>query len=109
MKRYTKSQLDRIDKSICQPLREMTENNQHTDAVVFLADKLFECRAYSDDPDYCVTLYDSAHFIKREHDRMRHMPYTLMHFRAAILEDIQIQLATVFQNGEIESMIHKAL
>ena len=110
MKRYRKTQLDLIDKSICQPLREMTENNQHTDAVVFLAEQLLSRKDFSDDPAYCVTLHNWACFIKAEHDRIGHLPYTLMLFRSSVLEDIENILSRdVFQSNKVAQMIHMAL
>lgn len=109
MRRYTKKQLEFIDKLICAPLRDMTERNAHTEAVVFLAKQLEARKEMHESPSECETLLKWARFIQDEHNRIGYLPYALIMFRTYILEVIERNLFALFDSPKVEKMIHESL
>ena len=109
MRRYTKKRLEMIDKTICAPLRDMTERNAHTEAVVFLAKQLAFRKEIYKSPSECETLLKWACFIQDEHNRIGYLPYALIMFRTYILEDIERILFALYDSPKVEKMIHECL
>lgn len=95
--------------AICDPVKEMTENNHHTQAVVYLAKKLTDIKSEHRCPFWCDTLYRWASFIQSEHERIGHIPEELNKFRSDILNKILEAYDAIFHDPEINKMIHDSL
>ena len=109
MKRYSKNIYRVIEESICTPLREMTERNAHTEAVVFLAEWMTERDGRLETTREAVRLLNWARFIQSEHNKIGHLPYALCMFRSAVLEDILRQHGKFWDSPKVMRMIRESL
>lgn len=95
-------------KNICKPLAEMTERNDHTGAVVFLAEYL-EHIGTSLCPQgrtelYICDLLKWAKYIQEEHNRLGEMFEPLLEFRNRIQHECLRMLNDYLPNGYLDEI-----
>lgn len=95
-KDYTEGGYALIEETIIEPLRRMTDDNNHTEAVLHLAREVNARRELSNNPEETDDLLRWMEFIKEEHDKIGHMPHMLFEFRYAILNRLLEHCKVIF-------------
>lgn len=107
-KDYTEGGYALIEQTIIEPLREMTDMNYHTEAVLHLAKEVNARRRLAICPEDTDDLLRWMEFIKKEHDRIGHMPKLLCEFRYGILNKLLEHCKVIF-GEEVTHDISRAM
>ena len=74
--------------SICKPIAELTEQNDHSGAIVALCEYV-DGIVHKESllSGYCAKLLEWAKYIQTEHNKIGHLPMPLCAFRTQVMND----------------------
>lgn len=101
--------IELFKQNICTPLAELTERNDHSAAVVYLAERLNEIVKPQFAPanryeQYAADLLKWAKYIQEEHNRLGEMFEPLLDFRNRIQHECLRMLNDYLPNDYIEAL-----